>query len=210
MAALFTPRGQAKAAVEAELATLQSAHRELDQELTTLQGATTKLLEVKAALETDCSSMAKAPGLPACLSLSRFVCPLSLRLHTPVNVLFTCCSRAHFGIPPPLHPPIPAQTNPPTQPTHPTPPHPPIPAQPSPVHPPQPFPSHPNRKKGKRKKRKKGKRKKRKKGKRKKEKGEEKKFLRRGFLFRSTFIKTRKPLKRFRVYPIFRACGAPP
>ncbi len=116
--------------------------------------------------------MAKAPGLPACLSLSRFVCPLSLRLHTPVNVLFTCCSRAHFGIPPPLHPPIPAQTNPPTQPTHPKPPHPPIPAQPSPVHPPQPFPSHPNRKKGKRKKRKKGKRKK---GKRKKEKGEEKK-----------------------------------
>ena len=80
----------------------------------------------------------------------------------------TCCSRAHFGIPPPLHPPIPAQTNPPTQPTHPTPPHPPIPAQASPVHPPQPFPSHPNRKEGKRKKRKKGKRKKRKKEKKKK------------------------------------------
>ena len=128
--------------------------------------------------------LAKAPGLPACLSLSRFVCPLSLRLHTPVNVLFTCCSRAHFGIP--------AQTNPPTQPTHPTPPHPPIPAQPSPVHPPQPFPSHPKRKKEKEEKEEK-----REKEKGKKKKGRRKKFLRRGFLFRSPFIKAREPLKAF-------------
>ena len=69
-------------------------------------------------------------------------------------------------------------------------------------------PSHPTRTE----KKEKGKRGKKEKGKKEKGKkrGGEKRFLRRGFLFRSTFIKTRKPLKRFRVYPIFRACGAPP
>ena len=66
--------------------------------------------------------VAKAPGLPACLSLSRFAHPPSLRLPTTNSSSF--CSFCSSDPPAPLRPPAPrsqpspARTSPPTHPTH--------------------------------------------------------------------------------------------